>query len=177
MPPAAETPGLDRDLGLTPPGACRAQEVSPLLLPLCHLNKVLPRVTEPPQHHPTEGANPLGHRPVMGTEMATVRVTTVRVTTVRVSSGLPIPLHRDAAGSAQSHVSFPSGANTSRCSASCDVSLSPLLPLLCHRSSLTHLHWGQDMLSPVTGSTQHRIRSCLPCPPLLSPPLAVCPRG
>lgn len=64
-------------------------------------------------------------------------------------------------------MSFPSGANPSRCSASCDVSLSPLLPLLCHRSSLTHLHWGQDTLSPVTGSSQHGIRSCLLSSPLL----------
>lgn len=79
----------------------------------------------------------------------------------------PHPLHGDAAGSAQSHVNFPSAANTSRCSASCDEPLSPLLPLLCHRSSLTHLHWGQDTLSPVTGSTQHGIRSCILSLPLL----------
>lgn len=83
VPPAAETPGLNRDHALTPPGACRAQ-VSPLLSPLCHPNKVLPWVTQSLQHHSTEDANPtmapsLGQQPGMGT----VRVTSVRVTTVR----------------------------------------------------------------------------------------------
>lgn len=72
-----------------------------------------------------------------------------------------------------SHVNLLSGANTSRCSASCDAPLSPLLHLPCHHSSLTHLHWGQDTLSPVTGSTQQNQE----LHHLTSSPLAVCPRA
>lgn len=96
-----------------------------------------------------------------------MRVTLVRVTTVRVTSGLPIPLHRDAAGSAQSHLS------TSRCSASCDVPLSPPVSAV----SLLFSHpppLGTGHVVPC-----HWLHPALNQEPLPLPcsPLAVCPGG